>query len=303
MTCAGWKSFPILSAVTLLALGLARTASGDVFSMPSGDTSVLLVTVGDINNAPDTNGYGSVSYQYEIGKFDITTAQYAAFLNSVAKTDQYGLYDIEMSPTSNFASCGIIQSGSAGSYTYSFPSSNANFPVNEVSFGDALRFANWLSNGQPATGIENAGTTEDGSYAVNGAMTDQQLDAVTRSPTATYVVPNENEWYKASYYKSGSTNAGYWLYPTQSDSPPSNVLSMTGTNNANFNDPIVGLTDPINGLTAVGAFAGSPGPYGTYDIGGDVSQWNETIVGSERAYQGGSFAAPVSYLASSSPWF
>ena len=28
--------------------------------------------------------------------------------------------------------------------------------------------------------------------------------------------------------------AGYWSYPTKSNSAPSNVLSATGTNNANF---------------------------------------------------------------------
>ena len=31
-----------------------------------------------------------------------------------------------------------------------------------------------------------------------------------------------------------------------------------------------------NHLTPVGAFSASPGPYGTYDMGGDVYQWNES---------------------------
>jgi len=30
-------------------------------------------------------------------------------------------------------------------------------------------------------------------------------------------VASEDEWYKAAYYKGGSTNAGYWYYPTGSD--------------------------------------------------------------------------------------
>jgi len=34
-------------------------------------------------------------------------------------------------------------------------------------------------------------------------------------------------------------------------------------------------TDPTNYLTPVGTFAASPGPYGTYDMGGDVWQWTE----------------------------
>ena len=34
----------------------------------------------------------------------------------------------------------------------------------------------------------------------------------------------------------------------------------------------------MNLLTPVGAFSASPGPYGTFDMGGDVSQWNEAVV-------------------------
>jgi formylglycine-generating enzyme required for sulfatase activity len=194
-----------------------------------------------------------------------------------------------MSITNSPFSCGITQNGSAGNYTYTFTSGRGNFPVNAVTWGDAARFCNWLENGQPDTGAENAGTTEDGSYALNGAETDQQLDAVTRSQNAIYVIPSENEWYKAAYYKGGSTNAGYWLYPTQNDSAPSNVLSMTGTNNANYYNGT--FTDPTNFLTNVGAFADSPGPYGTYDMGGDLYEWTEGFGNDEsRIIRGGSWA-------------
>ena len=94
--------------------------------------------------------------------------------------------------------------------------------------------------------------------------------AVTRNAGATYFIPSENEWYKAAYYNP--SNSSYWLYPTQSNTEPSYVLSATGTNNANSSYP---FSDPTDYLTPVGAFAASPGPYGTYDMGGDVWQWNE----------------------------
>ena len=42
-------------------------------------------------------------------------------------------------------------------------------------------------------------------------------------------------------------------------------------------------------LTPVGDFADSPGPYGTYDMGGDVFQWNESIFRSRRGSGGGSW--------------
>ncbi len=110
--------------------------------------------------------------------------------------------------------------------------------------------------------------------------------AVTRNANATIFIPSEDEWYKAAYYKSGGENAGYWLYPTQSNSTPSNLLSATGTNNANYDE--TAYTDSVNFLTPVGAFADSPGPYGTFDMGGDVSQWNETATNAtERGLRGG----------------
>ncbi len=60
-------------------------------------------------------------------------------------------------------------------------------------------------------------------------------------------------------------NSAYWTYATQSNTTPSNVLSATGTNNANFatNDiepPNYGFTDHTNYLTPVGTFAASPDP-------------------------------------------
>ncbi len=243
--------------------------------MPSGQTSLQFVTVGDPGNVADTTGFGAVLCVYRIGKYNVTTAQYIAFLNAVATTgDPYGLY------TSNMASdtsqgCGISRSGSPGSYRYS-TAKNDNFPVNYVSWGDAARFCNWLQNGQP-TGAEGNGTTETGAYTLNGKTNNL---TETRKPGAAYFIPTENEWYKAAYYKGGGTNAGYWWYTTRSNAAPINTLPDTG-NHANYKD-LFGTgnkdyTDPTNRLTSVGCFALSPGPYGTYDMGGDVAQWNESV--------------------------
>jgi formylglycine-generating enzyme len=196
----------------------ATRATGNVFSMPSGQTSLLFVPVNDPNNAPDSNGLGSVPYSFNMGEFLVTSAQYTQLLNAVAESDPYGLYNMEMGPSHSNA--GITQSGTSGSYAYSVLTAEQNYPIIFENWGDATRFCNWLSNGQPSTGVEDASTSEDGSYALNGAVTDAALIAVTRSPTADYVIPSENEFCKSAYYRGGSTNAGYWLYPTRSNIPP-----------------------------------------------------------------------------------
>ena len=247
---------------------------------------------------PTTTGYGAVSYAFQMGEFDVTAAQYVVFLNAVATTsDPYGLYNSGMAMVGDSTyGCGIVKSGSAGSYTYTVAPAYQNFPVNCISWGDAARFCNWLQNGQPTSGTEGAGTTETGSYGLNGASSASALMAVGRSSTATYVIPAENEWYKAAYYKGGGTAAGYWAYPTKSNTAPINTLPDTG-NHANFDDSLAhtgngGYTDPTNYLTPVGDFVLSPGPYGTYDMAGDVYEWNETAYpGSDpiKSLRGGSW--------------
>jgi formylglycine-generating enzyme required for sulfatase activity len=309
----------ITVSVALLLLSVI-SVHADVFNMPGGQTSLQFVTVGDPGNAADPatgNLYGSVPYIYQMGEYDVTVGQYCQFLNAVAKTDTYSLYNIHMA--NYFSTIGIARSGSSGNYNYSVTYSSAAWqtysdscpglypsplaaasacPITFVSWGDAARFCNWLQNSQP-TGAEGNGTTETGSYTLNGAMSQTALMAVTRNAGATYVIPTENEWYKAAYYKGGGMDAGYWAYPTQSNTAPINILSSTGTNNANFSDYYGSYSDPTNYLTPVGAFSASSGPYGTYDMGGDAWQWNETAANSSvRGERGSGWDNSSSCLAS-----
>jgi formylglycine-generating enzyme required for sulfatase activity len=295
-------------AAVMLAAG---SVAADVFNMSGGLKSLDFVTVGNPSNAPDTQvawngatGYGQVNYAYNIGKYDVTTAQYTAFLNAVAQTDPYGLYNSGMGNQGYASWCGIYRSGSPGNYTYS-TWLNGNLPVNSVTWGAAARFCNWLTNSQP-NGAEGAGTTETGLYTLNGATTNGALMAITRNAGTGYAVPTLNEWYKAAYYKGGGTNAGYWLYPTQSNNAPINTLPDTG-NHANFYDAY-GTGNhsytKYGSLTPVGDFGLTPGPYGTFDQGGDVFQWTEEsikyspqdTIGSYRGLRGGSWYDDVTAL-------
>ena len=257
------------------------------------------VAVGNTGNPNDTRyktpGYGGVPYTYNIGKYEVTAGQYCAFLNAVAATDTYGLYNSEM--WSSSYGCKIQRSGSAGNYTYSVAGNWADRPVNYVSWGDAARFANWLHNGQP-TGVQDLTTTEDGSYFLNGASSRAGVLAVNREPDATWVIPSENEWYKAAYHYNDGVTGNYWDYPTASNTAPTSE-PPAGTDmtygSANYYDGGYAIGSPY-WRTEVGAYDAKPSdsPYGTFDQGGNVCEWNEWFVftptgGSHRGFRGGSF--------------
>ena len=236
------------------------------------EVTIDWVTVGDPGNAPDTTGLGAVAYAYQIGKHEVTNAQYAEFLNAVAETDTNGLYNTNMG--SGYG--GITRSGSSGSYTYSTISGREGMPVDYVSFWDSLRFANWLHNGRP-TGPQGSSTTEDGAYTITAqGIAD---NSITRNAGANTFLANEDEWYKAAYYKGGGTSAGYWSRPTGSDTMITCALPGPTPNTAN-------CQNVVGDLTAVGSYTGSPSPYGTFDQAGNVYEWNDTIIGSDRGVRG-----------------
>ena len=266
-------------ASCVLLVGAGRT---------SAVVNIEFVTVGDVGNMPDTTGYGSVNYAYNIGKYEVTAGQYTEFLNAVAKTDTYNLFTSTMSNI-NYG-CGITQTGSIGSFTYNVAPSFVNRPVCYVSYWDACRFTNWLQNGQP-TGAQDANTTESGAYTLSS--TGIANNSIIRNTVWQYAVTSENEWYKAAYYKSGSTNAGYWLYPTSSDTTPGYDINDLSGNNANYYPS--GYPPLQSGqylpTTVVGTFSNSASPYGTFDQGGNVWEWDETIpsTGGGHGRRGGSW--------------
>ena len=175
------------------------------------------VTVGNPGNPDDATGYGGVATTYAIGKYEVTLNQYTEFLNAVADTDAFGLYNTSMG-TGQFG-LGIARANSPGNYAYSVIGDGQR-PVTYVSWFDAARFSNWLHNGQPSTGSQTAGTTETGAYALNGTISGV---GISKGGGAQYWIPSESEWYKAAYYQpaaNGGDADGYWLYPMQTNSVP-----------------------------------------------------------------------------------
>jgi len=260
--------------------------------------SIDTVSVGNASNANDPatgNLYGGVDHSYRIGATEVTNDQYVAFLNEKAKSDPMGLYSASM----GFATRGgITQSGSSGSFTYSVKTDMGDKPVNYVTWYDAIRFVNWLHNGQ------GSGDTETGAYTILGGTTTPSNGlGITRNVGATWFLTSENEWYRAAYHQpsdQGGDADNYWSYPTRSNSAPALAtadvvgnISNPGANVANYE-----LGADWNGengnLTTVGGAGPSSGSYyGTADQGGNVSEWNEALIsGVRRGLRGGSFDAP-----------
>jgi sulfatase modifying factor 1 len=241
------------------------------------------VTVGDAGNAADTPSYygavGAVDYTYNIGKYEVTIGQYNIFLNSVASvtTESYiaDLWSAGMADDPHVSGINRLGDGTiADPYTYAVLGGSGDRPITYVSWFDAARFANWMHNG-----ATNGSSTETGAYTLNGATNGY---GVTKNAEAKWWIPSTDEWYKAAYYKGGGTDAGYWVYPTQSDSAPGNDIGGA-TNQANYYDGDWATTQESGGidflaeyLTDVGAFSNSASAYGTFDQGGNVAEWNDS---------------------------
>lgn len=247
------KQFATVAALAAVT-SLAATSALAQITIPT-------VPIGNPGNAGETtiNGTrGAVSYTYDIATTEVTNAQYTAFLNAVAFDDPNGLYNSNMAGSFG----GITRTGNIGAFVYNTISGRESNPVNNVSFWDATRFANWLHNGQP-TGFQDNSTTENGAYTLTpGGIT---ANTVTRNSNWQWAVASANEWYKAAYFQpaaQGGDADSYWLYPTSSNTAP------TGAQ-ANY------LPSGIGNTTAVASYAANWA--GVYDMGGNVYEWNDTL--------------------------
>ncbi|MGA2916399.1 MAG: SUMF1/EgtB/PvdO family nonheme iron enzyme [Sedimentisphaerales bacterium] len=242
-------------------------------NITSADTirgiNIDFVTIGHAGNVGDTRtgtdewgqplanpyGCGAVSYNYRIGKYEVTNAQWNAFTT------------VAGAPTGN------------PSYAYDQSAywTGTDVPTNRVSWYEAAQFCNYLTSGNKSLGAYQLHT--------NGSITVNRASAISSFGIA-YVIPTEDEWYKAAYFKPDGS--GYSLYANGTDTAP--IASVQ----SNYNEVI---DSPWN----VGT--GTVEQNGTFDMMGNVWEWNETLIDSSyHGIRGGSYntnGGPGYYLISS----
>ncbi|MFM8494101.1 MAG: hypothetical protein ACKOEM_01055, partial [Planctomycetia bacterium] len=100
---------------------IAAVATLYAATAAAGPLGMNFVNVGNPGNSgkfvsgtAGSGTFGAVSSTFDIGKTEVSNSNYAAFLNAVAASDPYALYNTQMSNSIG----GITRSGSSGSFTY-----------------------------------------------------------------------------------------------------------------------------------------------------------------------------------------
>ena len=230
----------LISASVFAGKSLNAQTTTNFFGSGANTFSLNFQTIGNAGNAADdTTGYGAVGYNYAIGTFEISQNQ----INTAAANGLLGV------------------PGGAWS---------GDMPASAISWNQAAAFVNWLDTSTGHQAAYNL-TYSGGAYSMalwQSGQAGYDPSNPYRNSLAFFVLPSEDEWYKAAYYdpnKSGG--AGYWLYPTGSDTAPTSIDSGTNANTAVY----------YPAATPASVYqSGGLSPSGTMGQGGTVYEWVET---------------------------
>lgn len=283
-------------------IALSFMAAGSLCAAPdywSGANGMEMARVADAGNAAYSsgtslyNGYGSVAYEYSIGKTEVTVSQYLNFVNSFG-SDAYADPENSRNLLLN-TSLGevVIYSGfdrnrKAVSYNgesgkYEAINNQGETPITYVSAIAGALYANWLSNGAKAGADCLTGVYDFKTYGFS-------RDALKNADRTAggYMLCSLDEWIKAGYYSPelNGGEGGYYGFATRSDTSPTASAPTADANAANFASKNYDA-NAGSYFTDAGSYPNSASYYGTLDQEGNASEWTDTVYP-----EGGSLSMP-----------
>ncbi len=248
--------------LTLVAALAAVGTQADSFGSGANAFTLDFVNIGYAGNAGDTantvNGAnpGAVGYNYQMGMHEVTINQFAKARAADSR----------------------IGDGDENPYAI-----GVNGAASRTSWHEGAKFSNWLTTGDAYTGAYQ--------FDGVGTLTNVNRAAAVSVYGTVYVLPTEDEWYKAAYLKADGS--AYTLYATGDSIPGVETDANYGGSGGTYSTPWnVGTGNAENN--------------GTFDMNGNVWEWNESAsdgtldnMTESRVVRGGSFVTNESLLRSS----
>lgn len=247
-------------------------------------SGIDLVRIGAVNNrgydGPDpldrVAGRGSVGYEYNIGRYEITTSQWLEYVNTfTARSDGLSISQIGF-PVHWGAGVDPTYTGAGTRYTLRNVPNAGMLPVASLTWRQAAMYTNWLSNDKSSDLSARLNGAYDAStfaFTSPGVWTDQP----THSPGARYWIPTLDEWIKAVHFDPIATGPNgeqgrWWLQPNGTDIPL--TYGPPGQGQANS-----GFTLPNGGEWSIplGSYPQTVSPWGLLDAAGGTAEWTESI--------------------------
>lgn len=224
---------------------------------------------------PDLSiGRGGVGYEYNIGRLEVTSAQWAEFYTAALIRPADDLIPFVGLPSIS----GItIVRNSDGSERFVARPGHENDPAGGISWRTAAIYCNWLTNNKGKDRSAFLNGAYDTSTFFTIGVTDQSQ--ATHNPGATYWIPTLDEWLKAAHYDPNKSNTdgsrgGWWVYSNGTDRPliSGRPPSQGGTGEANYG---FATSNGSEFQIPLGAYTNVTSPWGLFDVAGATTEWTE----------------------------
>ncbi|MCC6322750.1 MAG: SUMF1/EgtB/PvdO family nonheme iron enzyme [Phycisphaerales bacterium] len=259
-----------------LAITSTREAQADIDPLSGID----FVRIGAVGNAPWPGngqpvdraiGRGGVSYEYSIGRLEVTTAQWVEFLN--AALDRPAGDSIPFISVPQFWGGASAPPMNPEGQRFRARPGQELYPVGDITWRMGAILANWYHNGKS---LDRAAFL-NGAYDVStfGFVGNRFTDQLAHHPDARYWIPTWDEWLKSAHYDPNKVNGdgttgGWWVYSNGTDTPLQG--GPPGVGQANFGFSTGAFSVPLGAYAAT-----TQSPWGLLDVAGATSEWTEEV--------------------------